>query len=116
MYVDSPYLFFMLPHIGHHVDKHESYETDSHGHRKLVSRDVYVEDFRMMYDLTPYISPRGIIYTAPDPKTGHIPTLREAMEQYAEEENPFKEIRMHKVRHETRAEMSVYNFTLAAWG
>ncbi|KAF9292645.1 hypothetical protein BGZ68_000049 [Mortierella alpina] len=82
--------------VGHHVDKHESYETDSHGHRKLVSRDVYVEDFRMMYDLTPYISPRGVIYTAPDPKTGHIPTLREAMEQYAEEENPFKEIRMHK--------------------
>ncbi|KAF9990307.1 hypothetical protein BGZ75_002621 [Mortierella antarctica] len=82
--------------IGHHVDKQETYETDSHGNRKLVSRDVHVEDFRMMYDLTPYISPRGIIYTNPDPKTELISTLREAMEQYAEEENPFKEMRMHK--------------------
>ncbi|KAG9324407.1 hypothetical protein KVV02_004427 [Mortierella alpina] len=82
--------------IGHHVDKQETYETDSHGNRKLVSRDVHVEDFRMLYDLTPYISPRGIIYTTPDPKTELIPTLREAMEHYAEEENPFKEMRMHK--------------------
>ncbi|KAF9955084.1 hypothetical protein BGZ72_004039 [Mortierella alpina] len=82
--------------IGHHTEKQESYETDSDGKRKLVSRDVLVEDFRMMYDLTPYISPRGTIYTTPNPKTGYIPTLREAMEQYAEEENPFKEMRMHK--------------------
>ncbi|KAF9965456.1 hypothetical protein BGZ70_004826 [Mortierella alpina] len=80
--------------IGHHMEKQENFERDSEG--KFVSRDVYVEDFRMMYDLTPYISLRGIIYTTPDPKTEHIPTLREAMEQYAEEENPFKEMRMRK--------------------
>ncbi|KAF9574497.1 hypothetical protein EC968_006302 [Mortierella alpina] len=85
--------------VGHHIDKQESYERDSNGQRKVVSCDVYVEDFRITYDLTPYISPRGIIYTTPNPKTDYIPTLREAMEQYAEEENPFKEMRMHKTIH-----------------
>ncbi|CAO3571134.1 unnamed protein product [Mortierella alpina] len=82
--------------IGHHMEKHESSERDSEGKVVTHRRDVYVEDFRLMYDLTPYISPRGIIYTAPDPKTEPIPTLREAMEQHAEEENQFKEMRMRK--------------------
>ncbi|KAF9937345.1 hypothetical protein BGZ65_001565, partial [Modicella reniformis] len=38
----------------------------------------------------------GTLYTTPDPKTGKTLTLREVMEQFAEEENTFKEMHMHK--------------------
>ncbi|KAF9116827.1 hypothetical protein BGX27_010444 [Mortierella sp. AM989] len=81
---------------GHHTEKCDSIETDSAGNRKVVSRSLHVEDFKMDFDLTPYISPRGTLYTAPDPKTGKNFTIREVMEQYAEEENQFKEIHMVK--------------------
>lgn len=82
---------------GYHIEKHETYETDSDGNRKLVTKDKRVEDFNIDFDLTRYISPRGTLYTTPDPNTGRIFTLREVMEQFAEEENTFKEMHMHKV-------------------
>ncbi|KAG0210196.1 hypothetical protein BGX28_009501 [Mortierella sp. GBA30] len=81
---------------GHHMEHYENCETDSDGKQKRVSQDMYVEDFNIVYDLTPFISPRGIIYTVPDPKTGWTPTLKEAMERFADEENEFKEMHMKK--------------------
>ncbi|KAG0370668.1 hypothetical protein BGZ54_004984 [Gamsiella multidivaricata] len=91
---DRPSMHVLI--CGHHTEKSESYETDSDGNRKLVSRDVRVDDFKIDFDLTPYISPRGTLYTAPDPKIGKTSTIREAMEQFAMENNPFKEMHMHK--------------------
>ncbi|KAF9134418.1 hypothetical protein BGX30_011935 [Mortierella sp. GBA39] len=92
---DRPTLHIAIK--GHHIEKRETYETDSDGNRKLVVKDHYVEDFKMDFDLTPYIIPRGVLFTAPDPKTGTIPTIKQVLEQFADEENPFKEMHMHKV-------------------
>ncbi|KAF9897227.1 hypothetical protein BX616_005969 [Lobosporangium transversale] len=92
---DRPTMHVVI--AGHHIEKHETFETDSDGHRKPVTRNVRVDDFKIDFDLTPYISPRGTLYTAPDPKTGKTLTIREALEQYAEDENPFKEMHMHKM-------------------
>ncbi|KAF9146970.1 hypothetical protein BG015_011444 [Linnemannia schmuckeri] len=91
---DRPSLHIVIK--GHHIEKHETYETDSDGNRKLVIQDHYVEDFKMDFDLTPYVVPRGALFTAPDPKTGTIPTIKQVLEQFADEENPFKEMHMHK--------------------
>lgn len=63
-----------------------------------MTKHVRVDDFHIDFDLTAYIQARGTLYTAPDPKTGTAPTLREVMEQFADEENPFKEMHMQKVR------------------
>ncbi|KAG9068953.1 hypothetical protein KI688_009843 [Linnemannia hyalina] len=92
---DRPTLHIAIK--GHHIEKRETYETDSDGKRKLVVTDHYVEDFKMDFDLTPHIIPRGVLFTAPDPKTGAIPTIKQVLEQFADEENPFKEIHVHKV-------------------
>ncbi|KAF9103893.1 hypothetical protein BGX29_002786 [Mortierella sp. GBA35] len=91
---DRPSLHIKI--AGHHIEKRETYETDSDGNRKLVVRDHYVSDFEMDFDLTNYVIPRGALYTAPDPKTGVVPTIKEVLEQFADEENPFKEMHMHK--------------------
>ncbi|KAF8946394.1 hypothetical protein BGZ47_000650 [Haplosporangium gracile] len=91
---DRPSLYIVIK--GHHIEKRETYETDSDGNRKLVIQDLYVEDFNMDFDLTPYVVPRGALFTAPDPKTGAIPTIKQVLEQFADEENPFKEMHMHK--------------------
>ncbi|KAF9911364.1 hypothetical protein EC991_003929 [Linnemannia zychae] len=94
---DRPSLSIVIK--GHHTEKRETYETDSDGNRKLVVRDHYVEDFKMDFDLTPYIIPRGALFTAPDPKSPSNttpPTIKQALEQFADEENPFKEMHMHK--------------------
>ncbi|KAF8939780.1 hypothetical protein EDD21DRAFT_65922 [Dissophora ornata] len=81
---------------GHHNECRDSYETDTDGNRKLVTKQTHVDDFKIDIDLTPFISPRGTLYTSPDPKTGKTLTLKEVMEQFAEEENTFKEMHMHK--------------------
>ncbi|KAF9136123.1 hypothetical protein BGW39_006919 [Mortierella sp. 14UC] len=94
---DRPTLNIVIK--GHHTEKRETYETDSDGKRKLVVIDEYVQDFKMDFDLTPYIIPRGILFTAPDPKSDTAttpPTIKQVLEQFADEENPFKEMHMHK--------------------
>lgn len=91
---DRPTLQIVIK--GHHIEKRETYETDSDGNRKLVVQNQYVEDFKMDFDLTPYVIPRGALFTAPDPKTGAIPTIKQVLEQFADEENPFKEMHMQK--------------------
>ncbi|KAK3829014.1 MAG: hypothetical protein J3Q66DRAFT_23549 [Benniella sp.] len=91
---DRPTMHLLIR--GYHTEKRESTETDSDGNTKWVSKDIKVEDFKIDFDLTPYISPRGTLYTTPDPKTGNILTLREVMEQFVEEENTFKEMHLHK--------------------
>ncbi|KAG0242254.1 hypothetical protein BGX31_000416 [Mortierella sp. GBA43] len=91
---DRPMMHLLVR--GYHTEKKESQETDSDGNSKLVSKDIQVEDFKIDFDLTPYISPRGALYTTPDAKTGKTLTLREVMEQFAEEDNLFKEMHMHK--------------------
>jgi len=72
--------------------------TDSNGHSNCETKDVRVDDFNMDFDLTPFIQARGTLYTAPDLKTGIAPTLREVLEKHADNENPFKEIHMRKVK------------------
>ncbi|KAG0315605.1 hypothetical protein BGZ99_007358 [Dissophora globulifera] len=91
---DRPTMHVLI--TGSHTEVRHSRETDSNGNSKLSSNDVHVEDFRIDLDVTPFISTRGTFYTAPDPKTGKTLTIREAMEQFAEEENAFKEMHMHK--------------------
>ncbi|KAG0379286.1 hypothetical protein BGX24_000974 [Mortierella sp. AD032] len=91
---DRPTLNIVIK--GHHTEKRETYETDSDGNRKLVVTDHFVEDFKMDFDLTPYIIPRGALFTTPDPKTNLTPTIKQVLEQFADEENPFKEMHMHK--------------------
>ncbi|KAF9432037.1 hypothetical protein BGZ76_011391 [Entomortierella beljakovae] len=81
---------------GHHTENRHTVETSSDGKSNSVTRTQIVEDFKIEIDLTPYISSRGTLYVAPDPKTGKCYTLREVMEQYADEENQFKEIHMQK--------------------
>ncbi|GJJ71628.1 hypothetical protein EMPS_03978 [Entomortierella parvispora] len=81
---------------GYHIERRQETVKDSDGHSKCVTKNVRVDDFNITIDLTPYIQARGTLYTTPDPKTGVAPSLREVMEQYADNENPFKEIHMHK--------------------
>ncbi|KAF9417571.1 hypothetical protein BGZ94_009945 [Podila epigama] len=61
-----------------------------------VTQIVKVNDFKMVFDLTPYISPSGTIMALSDTKTGKSRTLREVMEEHVEEDSPFKEIHMDK--------------------
>ncbi|KAF9202111.1 hypothetical protein BGZ49_007688 [Haplosporangium sp. Z 27] len=91
---DRPTMHIIIK--GHHMEKRNTMETDSDGNRKVVTTNFHVKDFTMDFDLTPYISPQGTLYTAPDPKTGKTFTIREVMEQYADEENQFKELHMQK--------------------
>lgn len=79
------------------MEKQKTEERNSDGTSAAVEHKVKVNDFKMDFDLSPYISPAGTIMTLPDPKTGNKPTLREVMEEHVEEENPFKELHMEKV-------------------
>lgn len=78
----------------------EKRKVDARNHdgtTSTVTSKVSVQDFKMSFDLTPYISPSGTITTLPSPTTGRSPTLREVMEAHVEEDNPFKELHMEKV-------------------
>ncbi|KAF9959822.1 hypothetical protein BGZ72_008740 [Mortierella alpina] len=81
---------------GSHMEKQTTEERNPDGTLAAVEHKVKVDDFKMDFDLSPYISPSGTIMTLPDPKTGNKPTLREVMEEHVEEENPFKELHMEK--------------------
>ncbi|KAF8923078.1 hypothetical protein BGZ58_003374 [Dissophora ornata] len=91
---DRPSMHLLI--TGSHMEKRTSEERDSNGYTKVVQEKVKVHDFKMDFDLSPYISPTGTLMTLPDPKTGQQPTLRQVMEEHVEEENPFKELHMEK--------------------
>ncbi|KAF9289149.1 hypothetical protein BGZ68_009932 [Mortierella alpina] len=91
---DRPSMHVLI--TGSHMEKQKTEERNSDGTSAAVEHKVKVNDFKMDFDLSPYISPAGTIMTLPDPKTGNKPTLREVMEEHVEEENPFKELHMEK--------------------
>ena len=62
-----------------------------------MQQKVKVHDFKMDFDLTPFINASGTLSTLPDPQSGKRLTLREVMEEHVEDENPFKELYMPKV-------------------
>ncbi|KAF9437782.1 hypothetical protein BGZ76_011168 [Entomortierella beljakovae] len=78
------------------TEKRNTEERSSDGTVRVIQQKVKVDDFKMDFDLTPYISPTGTLIAMPDPKTGRQLTLREVMEEYAEDENPFKELHIEK--------------------
>ncbi|KAF9332273.1 hypothetical protein BG006_004858 [Podila minutissima] len=78
------------------MEKRKVEDRSHDGTTSTVTSKVRVQDFKMSFDLTPYISPSGTITTLPTPKTGRSQTLREVMEQHVEEDNPFKELHMEK--------------------
>ncbi|KAG0243173.1 hypothetical protein BGX31_011128 [Mortierella sp. GBA43] len=91
---DRPSMHLLI--TGHHVEKRASEERNTNGSVRVTYNDTKVEDFKIVLDLTSYISPKGSIVALPDQKTGVTPTLRQVMEEHAEDENPFKELHMEK--------------------
>ncbi|KAF9943392.1 hypothetical protein BGZ67_000072 [Mortierella alpina] len=91
---DRPSMHVLI--TGSHMEKQRTEERNSDGTSAAVEHKVKVNDFKIDFDLSSYISPAGTIMTLPDPKTGNKPTLREVMEEHVEEENPFKELHMEK--------------------
>ncbi|KAF9116458.1 hypothetical protein BGX27_002490 [Mortierella sp. AM989] len=82
--------------IRSHIEKRTTEERSTDGTIRVIQQKVKVNDFKMDFDLTQYISTTGTLMTLPDPKTGNQSTLREAMEEHVEDENPFKELHMEK--------------------
>ncbi|ORY99614.1 hypothetical protein BCR41DRAFT_375446 [Lobosporangium transversale] len=91
---DRPSMHILI--TGSHVEKRSSEERMADGTTKVIHQKHKVTDFKIDFDLTPYILPTGTLMTLPDPKTGIQPTLRDVMEEHVEEENPFKELHMEK--------------------
>jgi hypothetical protein len=83
--------------VGSHVEKRSTERTKPDGSTQTVQQNVKVDDFKMDFDLTPYVAASGMISTLPEAQSGKRPTLREVMEEHVEDENPFKEIYMPKV-------------------
>ena len=92
-----PPLFYFY-NIGTHVEKRTTEKTKSDGTVQTVQQKVKINDFKMDFDLTPFISASGTILTLPEPQSGKRPTLREVMEEHVQDENPFKELYMPKVK------------------
>ncbi|KAF8950446.1 hypothetical protein BGZ52_002496 [Haplosporangium bisporale] len=91
---DRPSMHVLI--TGHHMEQLKVEDLNEDGTTKTVTSKVRVQDFKMCFDLTSYISPSGTLTTLPNPKTGRSPTLREVMEAHVEEDNPFKELHMEK--------------------
>ncbi|KAF9583883.1 hypothetical protein BGW38_008234 [Lunasporangiospora selenospora] len=80
---------------GHHMERRSANETDSNGNTKVTTNSVKVVDFEMEFDLTQYINPGGLLYVSSS-KPGEPTTLKEVMEEHAEDENAFKELHLIK--------------------
>ncbi|KAF9978153.1 hypothetical protein BGZ73_003534 [Actinomortierella ambigua] len=91
---DRPSLHVLI--TGHHTERRQSTTTDKDGHHSTTTYTAKVEDFKITFDLSEYVSTVGTLYTVANPKTGRKLTLREAMEEYAQDENAFKEFHMEK--------------------
>ncbi|KAG0235775.1 hypothetical protein BGW41_000670 [Actinomortierella wolfii] len=91
---DRPSLHVLI--TGHHTERRHSSSKDSDGHVSTTTYTTKVEDFKISFDLSEYVSTVGTLYTVPNPKTGRKQTLREAMEEYAQDDNAFKEFHMEK--------------------
>lgn len=93
---DRPEMYLLI--TGYHVEARETVSKDSEGNRTTSSTDENVEDFRIEFDLTPFVNPRGVLYTSPDPKTGRERSLRQVFDEHAQDGNEFKELHLKKVR------------------
>lgn len=93
---DRPEMYLLI--TGYHVEKHETVSTDSKGNRTTRSRNENVEDFRIEFDLTPFVNPQGVLCTSLDPKTGRERSLRQVFDEHAQDDNEFKELHLKKVR------------------
>ncbi|KAG0305004.1 hypothetical protein BGZ98_004722 [Dissophora globulifera] len=91
---DRPSMHVLI--TGSHMEKRVSEKRDGDGTKRIVQHKVKVNDFKMDFDLSPYISLTGTLMALPNLKTGRQPTLREVMEEHVEEENPFKELHLEK--------------------
>ncbi|GJJ70533.1 hypothetical protein EMPS_02882 [Entomortierella parvispora] len=91
---DKPSMHVLI--TGSHVEKRTSEKKKPDGTTQTVQQKVKVHDFKIDFDLTPYINASGTITTLPDPQSGKRPTLREVMEEHVEDENPFKKLYMPK--------------------
>ncbi|KAG0328879.1 hypothetical protein BGZ99_004191 [Dissophora globulifera] len=91
---DRPSMHVLI--TGSHMEKRVSEKRDGDGTTRIVQHKVKVNDFKMDFDLSPYISLTGTLMALPNLKTGRQPTLREVMEEHVEEENPFKELHLEK--------------------
>ncbi|KAF8935063.1 hypothetical protein BGZ52_001722 [Haplosporangium bisporale] len=91
---DRPEMYLLI--TGYHVEQRETVSTDSKGNRTTSSRDENVEDFRIEFDLTPFVNPRGVLYTSPDPNTGRERSLRQVFDEHAQDDNEFKELHLKK--------------------
>ncbi|KAG0031024.1 hypothetical protein BGZ81_001874 [Podila clonocystis] len=91
---DRPEMYLLI--TGYHVEKRETVSRDSKGNSTTSTRDEDVEDFRIEFDLTPFVDPRGVLHTSPDPKTGRERTLRQVFDEHAQDDNEFKELHLRK--------------------
>ncbi|KAF9355072.1 hypothetical protein BGX34_010684, partial [Mortierella sp. NVP85] len=91
---DRPSMHLLI--TGTHDEKQSTRENYVDGTVKVVYRTVKVNDFKIVLDLTPYITTSGTLKTLLNPETGKQPTLREVMEEHVKDWNYFKELHMEK--------------------
>ncbi|KAG0344786.1 hypothetical protein BG004_004170 [Podila humilis] len=99
---DRPEMYALI--TGYHVEYRQTVTTDSDGKAHRTTTSTNVEDFRIEFDLTPFVSPRGVVFTTPTAAateatatTGQHPSLRSVFEEHAKDDNEFKEMHMKKV-------------------
>ncbi|KAG0356110.1 hypothetical protein BG005_004978 [Podila minutissima] len=91
---DRPEMYLLI--TGHHFETRTTKSTDSKGKTTTSTHQEHVEDFRIEFDLTPFVDPRGVLRTSPDPKTGRERTLRQVFDEHARDDNEFKELHLMK--------------------
>jgi hypothetical protein len=91
------FFFFQHTYIGSHVETRHVSKHHSDGTTSVETIHQTIVDFKIEIDLTKYISEVGLLYTDSDPKTGKTVTIREVMEEFVNEDNPFKELHLKKV-------------------
>ncbi|KAG0091148.1 hypothetical protein BGZ93_007043 [Podila epicladia] len=91
---DRPEMYLLI--TGYHVETRKTVSKDSKGKTTTSTRLENVEDFRIEFDLTPFVDPRGVLYTSPDPETGQERPLRQVFDDHARDDNEFKELHLMK--------------------
>ncbi|KAF9970493.1 hypothetical protein BGZ73_006792 [Actinomortierella ambigua] len=87
--------------IGRRSVERGSNKTGDKDQNKVTTHTENVEDFRMVFDVSNYISTVGIISTLPNPETGRKPTLLDVTKEYVQSKRTFKEFHLEKVSEKT---------------
>ncbi|KAF9427840.1 hypothetical protein BGZ94_004024 [Podila epigama] len=91
---DRPELYVLI--TGTHKETRETTSTDSKGKTTTETSSYDVEDFRIEFDLTPFVTPRGLLQTTPNRNTSQARSFCQVFEEHAQDDNEFKEMHMEK--------------------